>query len=364
MRRVFGVVAAAALIGTLSLTIARADDLGAPGPRLDLGAQLMLSLFGETSDTRASFSASRGDRASESPLRELALGITPPGIKPSLPGAESPAFEEDRLALSDLAAGDLSGSGVTQLDATAPSVHFEPPSTAGDAAAFAASGPQLSASYESAVAEPSISPEPGTLAFAAPSVHTADFQAPAAQVGPVRFESSADTPPEQQSSQPALHDLAYNAGANFDVRAGRRGVNLSLSSEYDHLTRDDATTFSVSPLGLSSWQLPGSGGAPLAIPSYADLNKLSVGAGLSLPVVSGLTLNLNYDAQRLYGGYGLPGLVNLDTINNTYGGNLTFNIPRFSSSLSIGAYQDRFQDSLLLNGSTQTHEDVNLTVKF
>ena len=51
MRRVFGVVAAAALIGTLSLTIARADDLGAPGPRLDLGAQLMLSLFGETSDT-------------------------------------------------------------------------------------------------------------------------------------------------------------------------------------------------------------------------------------------------------------------------------------------------------------------------
>jgi hypothetical protein len=101
------------------------------------------------------------------------------------------------------------------------------------------------------------------------------------------------------------------------------------------------------------------------VPNYADLNRLSVGAGVSVPVVRGLTLNLNYDAQHLYGGYGLPGLLNLDTINNTYGGNLTFTIPRISSSLSIGAYQDRFQDGAQpINGQTQTREDVNFTVKF
>ncbi len=36
-----------------------------------------------------------------------------------------------------------------------------------------------------------------------------------------------------------------------------------------------------------------------------------------------------------------------------------------SSSLSIGAYQDRFQDSILpISGQTQTREDVNFTVKF
>jgi hypothetical protein len=69
--------------------------------------------------------------------------------------------------------------------------------------------------------------------------------------------------------------------------------------------------------------------------------------------------------QHLYGGYGLPGLVNLDAINNTYGGKLTFNVPDASKTLSISAYQDRFTDSLLpLNGSTQTREDVNFTVKF
>ena len=106
-------------------------------------------------------------------------------------------------------------------------------------------------------------------------------------------------------------------------------------------------------------------GAPVVVPNYADLNRLSLGAGLAVPVVRGLTLNLNYDAQRLYGGYGLPGLVNLDSVSNTYGGKLSFDIPRTSGTLSISAYQDRFADGLLpLNGTTQTREDVNFTVKF
>jgi hypothetical protein len=57
--------------------------------------------------------------------------------------------------------------------------------------------------------------------------------------------------------------------------------------------------------------------------------------------------------------------VNLDTINNSYGGRLTFNSPDASKSLSISAYQERFSDSVLpINGYTQTREDVNFTVKF
>ncbi len=78
-----------------------------------------------------------------------------------------------------------------------------------------------------------------------------------------------------------------------------------------------------------------------------------------------MTLNLNYGIQHMYGGYGLPGLYNLDTVNNTYGGKLTFNIPDATKTLSISAYQDRFNDSVLPNnGLTQTREDVNFTVKF
>jgi hypothetical protein len=91
-----------------------------------------------------------------------------------------------------------------------------------------------------------------------------------------------------------------------------------------------------------------------------------LGAGLAVPVFHGLTLNLNYDAQRLYGGYTLPGLVDLDAVNNKYAGGLTYNIPYSSSSLSISAYQTRLGDSLLppANGYTQNGGDLNFTVKF
>jgi hypothetical protein len=61
----------------------------------------------------------------------------------------------------------------------------------------------------------------------------------------------------------------------------------------------------------------------------------------------------------------LPGLVNLDQVNNSYGGRLTFDIPNSSKTLSISAYQQHFTDNILpLNGSTQLREDVNFTVKF
>ena len=41
----------------------------------------------------------------------------------------------------------------------------------------------------------------------------------------------------------------------------------------------------------------------------------------------------------MFGGYGLPGVTNLDAIDNSYGGKLTFEIPHSSSTLSISARQ-------------------------
>lgn len=363
MRRLLGVMAAAALVVALNFAIARASGLGAGTERFDLVAQLMLQLFGETSDSNASFAAAHGDRTSESPLRELALQVRPGAAY--APGVVA-AFSEDRLALGDLTPHELFDVATTSQFEVAPSVvHFTAPSLSSDATvAVVQPSAHFTAAYQPEPPLPDISPAPGTSAFAAPGVRGSGFLTSPAQIGTVKFESKAEGM-SSQNPQLALHDTTYGAGADFDVRAGKQSLKVNLSTEYERLTRNDATTFSVSPLAsASSWQLPDSGGAPLAVSNYADLNRLSLGAGVSVPVLRGLTLNLNYDAQRLYGGYGLPGLVNLDTMNNSYGGNLTFNIPRMSSSLSIGAYQDRLQDNLLLNGSTQTHEDVNFTVKF
>lgn len=162
-----------------------------------------------------------------------------------------------------------------------------------------------------------------------------------------------------------LNDNVTGAGANLDVRAGTRTLTFGLSSDYERLTRSDSSSLAPAALGgSSSWQLPGTD-VPLAVPNYADVSKVSLGAGVAVPVVSGLTLNLDYAADRMFGGYGLPGLANLDTIDNSYGGKLTFEIPNSSSTLSISARQLRYQDGLIpVNTSTETLEDVNFTVKF
>lgn len=363
VRRFVGVVAGTALVLTLGLGVARAVALPAP-ERVDMGLQLMLSLFGETSDFRASFAAAQGDRASESPLRELALAVPSANTKPTTTGGPA-AFADDRIALRDLAAQDAGAfPDAPTIDALSNSVHYSlpAPSTDDDSTLVPPSS-HYTAAYQPVAPLPAISPEPGTLAFMAPQISASNLTSSTAQIGAVRFQGQSDA--NASPPQLGLHDATYGAGANFNVRAGKRDLSVNLSSEYEHVGRDESNTFSVAPLSsASSWQLPGSG-APLLVPNYADMSRLSLGAGVSVPVVRGLTLNLDYDAQHLYGGYGMPGLLNLDTINNTYGGNLTFSIPRISSSLSIGAYQDRFQDGAQpINGQTQTREDVNFTVKF
>jgi hypothetical protein len=355
--RLVGVATSAALLVALTAGVARSADLAPQVDNLDIGSQLMLALFGETSDSRASFAAAHGDRTSESPLRELALVVPQAAIK--LDPTSGVDFAQERLALRDLSASQ----GTALLDPAlfepeTSTIHFSTPAFATDSGLA-----HVSAPYQP-LPEPAISPAPGTLAFAPVQINASDFSPSTTQLGAVRFEEQAESA-SPETPEVTLRDALYGAGANFDVRAGKRSLNVNLSSEYEHVGRNDSQTFSVSPLdSSSSWHLPQLG-APLFVPNYADMSRLSLGAGVSVPVVRGLTLNLNYDAQHLYGGYGLPGLMNLDTVNNIYGGKLTFNIPRISSSLSIGAYQNRVQDTLLpLNGQTQTSEDVNFTVKF
>ncbi len=366
MRRVVGVVVGTALVLALSSAIGLAAGLPQGIERFDLGAQLMLRLFGETSDSNASFAAAHGDRSSESPLRDLTLQIHPVDAKPSLAAAGvAGVFAQDRLALRDLSGNDASSFGeAAAFSAGSSVVRFSAPSLAQGDLSPVPSSAHLTAAYQPVAPDPPVSPAPGTLAFAPSEIPPSDSLSSTTKIGAVQFEGHAEGL-STQMPQLASGDASYGAGTNFDVRAGKRSLSVNLSSGYEHVTRNDADAFSTTPLdSAASWQLPGSG-APLAVPDYANLNRLSLGAGLSVPVVRGLTLNLNYDAQRLYGGYGLPGLMNLDAVNNSYGGKLTFNIPRISSALSIGAYQDRLQDSILPNnGYTQTREDVNFTVKF
>lgn len=353
----------------------------------DLGAQLMLHLFGENSDSLASLAAAYGDRASESPLRDLALrdaasrlpaaalpaDFAVPGVSPAgspfdvAQSMRNRALSIDRFVAPSLSpVADLAASGA--------------PATASPVAEFTVG------QYQPVAPAPSILPGTGNFAFGsaarAPSIASppsslafGDANAPAGaagstavlpstvRVGPLQIHTRMQGASVNAPAQ-SLQDSGYGAGANFDVRAGGRDVNVDLSSNYERLTRDDSAGAAAPALGSSQWQLPADG-TPLVVPNYADLSKVSLGAAVAVPVVKGLTLNLNYGTDRMFGGYGLPGLVNLDATGNSYGGKLTFDIPHSSSTLSISASQLRYQDNIApVNNYTQTRENVNFTVKF
>lgn len=393
--RPIGLALSTALAVALGSPIAFASPLNAVAlAHYDLSQQLGLRLFGETSDSGAAFAAAYGDRTSESPLRDLALPVVSraPQATEFVPNvALAPTFARvDGLPAAQALSMDLSqGLGdrtarvsasfappsPLQSDDTVSVVHGDP-AQAPDASSFTAG------EYQPEGALPVISPGPGAFSFG-PMAHAADgtmqsgfssntvpgasgssvYTPASVRVGHVQFEGDVEGG-SLQVPQASLHDAAYGAGANFNVRAGKRNVDLNLSSGYEQVTRNDTSTASAPALGNSSWELPGADG-PLLIPNYAQMNKLSVAAGVAVPVVNGVTLNLNYDAQRLYGGYGMPGLTNLDAIGNSYGGRVTFQIPHSSSTLSISAAQYHYQDNILpLNSTTQTRTDVNFMVKF
>jgi hypothetical protein len=390
VHRVAVIVMAVAFVGMPSPGVAyQAPELAVP--TVSLSAQLMLRVFGEVSDSRASAAAAYGDRVSESPLRGLALGA-------SVSQSETRDFAtSDRFVAFDSPAAD---NGTFDLPANLKDsallsgLRFAAPSTATDLgsesnqASFSSPSTFTTGQYEPVAPLVTVSPLPGSVSFG-PSLGGAgaaaggsstsetfrDAFTPAGATGSsVSVPATVRVGPLQvrthfegatvDSKSPSLLDKGYGAGANFDVRAGARNVNVDLSSGYERLTSNGATGYAPLPASASSpWQLPADG-VPV-VPNYAELSRVSIGAAVGVPVVTGLTLNLNYGAGRMFGGYGLPGLTNFGATDNTYGGKLTFEMPHSANTLSISARALHYQDGLApANTFTQTREDVNFTVKF
>ena len=367
MRRVVGVVLLAALGVALSLPVARADSLAVPA--YDFRSAVFMRVFGETTDPAAAVAAAYGDRISESPLRALALRVPQPASSQgpfAVDLADAPSFVQAASTRSD-GYFDLAQSVRARVLQT--NLIYSPPATSQFPVA----------AYQPVEPAPDVAPQSGEVSFA-PIVSPAEqtlAKASASGVvgaagstqsvpallhlGPVRFEGQVQGD-SAEAPQLALNDNSYGAGANVAVRAGPRRVDLGVSSSYEQLTRNDANFEPSSP--AASLALPGTQ-TSLVIPNYANLSRLSLGAGVAVPLVNGLTLSLNYDTARLLGSYGLPGLTNLDAIDNAYGGGLTFALPHSSSTLSLSAYQYRYQDNILpANSGTQTRENLNFTVKF
>jgi hypothetical protein len=381
VRRLLGVVILSVLTMVPGIAYAR-TPVTIVAPSADLGHQLLLQFFGETSDASASLAAAYGDAQSESPLRELALGVSTLPANAALDVASiGPTFAtadtavSDDLAMSESAArydSEFAFARVAQYVASS-----TPASTGQtDFIASPGGGTFVTGQYRPSVPSrlPASSPTIATTAGqTAGDAGLAFSQAPAtsawtssasnaATFGPVNVRAQFDSGQVTQP-QSSLTDGGYGAGADLNVRAGHRNLDFTVSSDYERLMRDDTSGLAaLSP--TSNWQLPGSD-VPLVVPNYADMSRVSLGAGLAVPVVNNLTLNLNVASDRMLGTYGLPGANNLDATDQTYGGRLTFAIPHSASSLSISAQQLHYQDNLMPSDTySQTRENVNFTVKF
>lgn len=345
-------------------------------PTIDFRTQILLRLYGETGDSAATLAATLGDVVSESPLRHFAFRLAPADV----PQFALPAVAIAPLTHLDLArysAADFVPTAAPSLAASAapsvaPSVAQLSRGTPAPAFGFyrgdAAQPTTAPASVRFDLAAPSVTANASSFAPAAPMPDTSGINSGTAtvnvpvRVGPVSFQGRVEGG-SSLANDSSLKANTYGAGANFNVQAGKRAVNVDVASRFEHLTRND-TPLAQSADGSSSWQLSNDN-LPVLVPAFADVSKHTISAGVAVPVSRRLTAGVQYDTQHLLGGVGAPGLNNLDANNTEYGAKLTYQLSHSGSAITFSAKQFRYQDNLLpSNTFLTTREDVNLTVKF
>ena len=356
----------------------------APRPAFasDIADQLFLRVFGENSDAAAAFAPG----INESPLRDYALQVTL--VQPSAPQPlalpATKAGEAFLLVPPAATAAMMPGSvTVPEISSAAPAAsapisvdYYQAPQPAPTVPSALALGAKADSSLAGGSGLVTFSPAAGpssgldgtgapVQSFGANAVTALPAMAVPLRVGPVRVTGRASAATAQDPSL-ALRDDAYAAGANFSVQAGKRNVDLDVSSDVEHMTRNDETPLAATNFGGNSTvQIPSDGQAPVLVPGYADVTKHTMGAAVAVPVNSRVQFNMQYNNQRLYGDYGAPGLANLDAQAATYGAGVTLAIPHTAGALSISARQYHYQDNVFpSNTFTQTAGNVKFTVKF
>lgn len=390
MRRAGSVLSIGALVMLWS-GIASAHATLAPRGVESLSEELFARCFGEQAPARPDFLAA--DSSDESPLGDWAFRVsddlaqahivTIPGFTP-LPfdrlalsaGAASVVPSATPLAVPSAAYANIAvplADAVTTLDParrSAPAVGYYR-----DAAPLPTDAP---ASYRFDLPSangatafslgPVLNPITG---FTASSVGAdANASVPHAQanvslpmrVGHVRFQTHADAG-QAQSDALALRDQSFGGGATFDARLGHQKLGVDVSSQLEHLQVNQPSFTASSFDGATNYALNGDH-LPVFVPAYADVTKHTVSAGLAVPVSKRVTAAVQVDQQHLLGGYGAPGLSNLDANNTIYGAKVTYQF-KGASALSFSAKQYHFQNNLVPSSAfTQTSANLNLTVKF
>jgi hypothetical protein len=381
MRRAVSVLLIGALVGVLWSTVVPASaSPSLDAPAVSLSTELFNRCFGEPNTT------------SESPLGAFAFNVSPTIVIAAQPNV----LTMPEMSLSHLASLIATVPVPVTRDVATPS-YVAPVVRATGLEMPAITAPQVSSPgpmmgyYQDAAPLPTVAPE--SLRFALPSrdadnalsfspvlTPTTGFNAstigadakPAKpqlaanasvpmRLGHVHLETHAEAG-QARSDALSFNDTAVGGGATFNARVGPQKLSLDISSHAEHLTVDQPVFNGASFDGTSNVELENN--LPVFVPAYADIAKHTLSAGVAVPVSRRLTASVSVDSQHLFGGYGVPGIANLDANNMIYGARLTYQL-KGTSAISLSARQFHYQDNLIpLNAFNQTSANLNFTVKF
>jgi len=339
MRRLIGVLLMGALASALCCSVSRASTLG---------EQLAQRVFHEVSGASTeSFLAERAFHV------DLSAGM--PAVA-NVPEVSLPALADRLFAFPSFAvpapktvAYVAPAESVTQRSIVDSPTPIPVVATYEDIEPVAVSAP-TSHRYDLLQVDASRAAS-SLLTFSNGSLQGANVVVPA-HLGKLQFSTYAQTAQAQGSSLSQSADRAVGAGALVSVRAGQRNVGLNLSSSFEQ-ANFNAPTYTTSV------------DAPNFIPAYADVSKSTLSAGVTVPIARQWTGSFQVDSQHLLGGYGMPGLANLDANNTIYGARVTFHLPKSASAISFSAQQFHFQDNLVpTNAYVQNSANVDFTIKF
>jgi hypothetical protein len=341
MRRLIGVVSAGVLAAALCCAVSRATEPTFQLPAVDLGAQLAQRVFGETTAPAPS---------TESFLDEHVFRV-------SLSAAVSPTLTYNAVSLPALASHLF-----TVPEAPVSLVHVTPPSYV---------TPSVNSIESGFVQAPEPTPFVGDYQGKQPVRVTSSTVSPLltfsgtlaapqggsvvvpGRLGKLQFSTHAETAQSQTLGTSPVADRAVGAGTTLNFRAGQRTLGVDFSSSVEQMNLGATPTLNVTDV------------LPAFVPSYADVNKVSLSAGVTVPISQHWTGSFQVDQQHLLGGYGMPGVTNLDANNTVYGARVTFQLPKSSSAISLTAQQFHYQDNLVpANAFVQTSANVDFTIKF
>jgi hypothetical protein len=348
MRRAVSAVWIVALVGALW------PGLAAAAPRLDLASAFAMRTFGVLPTESVLFS-STSDRS----LRGLAFRTLMPVTLPAV-----------QIRIADLSLPEMPIAFDRIFDLHGSDDRFVPSastrianSSVAPASRYSSTAPALRlAAYAPFVAAQAS--EDSAPAFAQ-SLRDSSTAYSATQLGALHLSGSTGS-----ADLAELTARDESLATKSTVAVGGGHVNFNVGSSYERLSTQAVPTFQYRPTASTfttpalAADVPGLTAADLA-GGYSDVTARGIDAGVAVPLARNLTLGMQYGTQRYTGAVNAADFQpNFDTSKYSYVGNVTFAIPRTSSSIVVSARQNRFLDNLTLNSTYETRADVNFTVKF